>query len=286
MGGLAFKDKARRILRAEINPTLEWLGERIQLDTEYMKSNKLGSAGKNETSGDVDINMDESRFDIHEILGKLKATLGEENVKDWTHVNQIFTCVPIRGDSTNGFVQIDFMFGDRVWQEFSYFSPGYKSAYKGLFRTELIKAAVAFRSDWTLFEDDQLVCRVGPTFFHDRGLVWRYRHRAMRKDGKGRVKTFSELTEADFKQLYPQARSATKTVVKTPHGVAELIFGSKKQVDDFFSYETLLAGLKQTYSPAEYGTIMAIFLERLNSLKVDIPKDVFDEISTATIAVS
>jgi hypothetical protein len=286
MGGLAFKDKARRILREEIDPTLEWVAGKIGLPPEYVKAHKLGSAGKNETSGDVDINMDETLFDIYAILDKLKDVLGEDNVKDWTHVNQIFTCVPILGDPANGFTQIDFMFGDVIWQEFSYFSPGSKSAYKGLFRTELIKAAVAFCSDWTNFEDNTLVCRVGPTFFHDRGLVWRYRHRPIRKDRKGRVKTFAEVTEAEFIEMYPQAHKASQTVVKTPSDVAALIFNDHDKLDSFESYETLSTALKSHYSASQYGMIMEIFLERLNSLKVDIPKDVFDEISTATIAIS
>ena len=284
MGGAAFKDKVRRIRREEIDPTLRWLASKLDLSYDYLSTNMLGSAGKNETSGDIDLNMEQTSFDIRVILGKLVALLGPDYVKDWTHVNQIFSCVPILGTHRDGYVQVDFMFGDREWQEFSYHSPGEGSSYKGLFRTELVKAAVAFNSDWTLMDGDEMVARVGPTFFHDRGLVWRYRHRAIRRDGKGRVKALTELTEEDFLKQYPDTVIATKRVVDTPKGVSELIFGDINQLEHFDRYETLQSKLKSHYDASSYGTIMGIFEERLNSLKVDIPEDIFDEILAATRA--
>lgn len=284
MGGAAFKDKARRINKEEIIPTLKWIAYKTGLGYPYLINNMMGSAGKSETSGDIDINMDQTKYDKRALLNKLVNVLGPDDVKDWTHVNQIFTCIPITGDPAHGYVQVDFMFGNHAWQAFSYHSPGPTSQYKGLFRTELIKAAVAFNSDWTLMENDELVARVGPTFFHDKGLVWRYRHRAPRKDGKGRVKTLSELTEAEFLQMYPDAKKASALIVDSPKGVAELIFGSDKTLQAFDRYETLSEKLKTFYGRNSYGTIMEIFEERLNSLKVDIPKDIIDEILAATRA--
>jgi hypothetical protein len=152
-----------------------------------------------------------------------------------------------------------------------------------LFRTELVKAAVAFNSDWTKFEEGELVARVGPTFFHDRGLIWRYRHKPVRRDGKeGRIKTFKELTEEDFLQLYPDALKASNSVIDTPTGVSELIFGDSSALNYFDNYEKLSDKLKTFYGRNSYGTIMTMFEERLNSLKVDIPKDIIDEILAAT----
>lgn len=285
MGGMAFKGKVRRINKEEILPTLQWLAHKTKLSQIYLMNNMLGSAGKSPTSGDIDINMDQTVFDKRKILNSLIVALGTDNVKDWTHVNQIFTCVPIEGDPLRGYVQIDFLFGNKEWQAFSYFSAGPDSAYKGLFRTELIKAAVAFNSDWVLKENNEVVARVGPTFFHDRGLVWRYRHRAPKKKGEGRVKAYSELTEDEFLKLYPTAKKASNTIVDSPAAVSELIFGDTRSLGYFNSYELLSARLKSLYGSA-YGVIMAIYEERLNSLKVDIPKDISDEISTAISAAA
>lgn len=246
----------------------------------------LGSAGKAQTSGDIDINMDQRKFDKNIIFNTIVTALGPDNVKDRRHVNQIFTCVPIRGDATNGYVQIDFMFGNVGWQTFSYWSPGDNSHYKGLFRTELIKAAVAFNSDWVKKENNEVVARVGPTFFHDKGLIWRYRHRPERRDGKGRVQTYKELTENDFLLIYPDAVKASNTIIDTPEGVSELIFGEASALALFEKYETLSEKLRNFYGKHSYGTIMNIFEERLNSLKVDIPKDIVDEILAASRAAA
>lgn len=286
MGGLAFKAKTRRIEKEEIEPTLNWLASKTGFSSGYLSGNLLGSAGKSASSGDLDINMDQDKFDKTVVLNALITALGANDVKDRRHVNQIFTCVPIRGDSLNGYVQIDFMFGDVAWQAFSYYSAGEESRYKGLFRTELVKAAVAFNSDWVKTENDQVVARVGPTFFHDRGCVWRYRHRPERKDKKGRVLAYVELTEQEFLLLYPDAIKASNTVVDTPEGVSELIFGDPNELAAFEMYETLSERLKTFYGTKDYATIMQIFEERLNSLKVDIPKDIADEILAATSAAA
>ena len=82
------------------------------------------------------------------------------------------------------------------------------SCLKGLYRTELLKALVAFNSDWILEEDGEVIARVGPTFFHDKGCMWRYRHRPMRKDGTARVQDFKELTRDEFKEIYPSSMDA------------------------------------------------------------------------------
>lgn len=286
MGGAAFHGKTRRIRKEEINPTLKWLAAKTGLSYLNMSNNLLGSAGKAETSGDVDINMDQKKYDKRLILNTLVSTFGPDNVKDKTNVNQIFTCIPIRGDASQGYVQVDFMFGNRAWQSFSYWSPGDSSAYKGLYRTELIKAAVAFNSDYVKSEGDNVIARVGPTFFHDRGLVWRYRHKAPRKDGKGRVQAFSVITEEEFMALYPDAKKASNTIIDDPRDVSELIFNNRRELDVFERYESLRERLKDFYGRRSYGTIMEIFEERLNSLKVDIPKDIIDEILAATGAAS
>jgi hypothetical protein len=281
MGGAAFKDKTRRILKLEIDPTLKWLAYKTDFSYLYMSDNILGSAGKVESSGDIDINMDINKFDKKVILNALVSVLGPDNVKDWTHVNQIFSCVPICGNPNLGYVQIDFMFGDPRWQKFSYWSPGNSSKFKGLFRTELIKAATAFNSDWTLMDNDELIARVGPTFFHDRGLLWRYRHKAMRKDLKGRVKSFSEISADEFMKLYPSAKKASHSIIINPTEVTEFIFDNKTPETVFDSYESLSEKLREFYGRKSFGTIMDIFLERLNSLKVNIPDEINSEIMSA-----
>jgi hypothetical protein len=283
MGGKAF-DNTRRVNRTEVFNVINDIGRRLMPD-EKMLSIVLGSAGLSETSGDIDLNIDLRRHDYAGLLSKLTHLLGTENVKARPGNNQIFTSYPIPNTVDDQRVQVDFMFSEHPeWQTFSYSSPGDRSAFKGLFRTELIKAAVAFNSDWVLIEDGEMVARVGPTFFHDRGILWRYRFRPYKRNSTQRVKALVEATEEAFMEMFPDARAATNTVILTEYGVYELIFGpvpqtiSMDRFDVFFSYENLHEALKEFYDAGSYHSIMQLYLERLNSLKVEIPDAIMDEI--------
>lgn len=243
------------------------------MDEEYLSSHLLGSGGKKDTSGDLDINVDETRVDISRLTLDLNTLLGEENVKSRPGNNQIFTSIPIQS-TKGGRVQIDFMFGDTVWQEFSYWS-SQTSAFKGLYRTELIKAMVAFKSDWVLEENGEMVARVGPTFFHDRGIVWRYRHRPFKKDGESRIKQLKELTREEFLEIYPEAKVAREGSVRDPQVVMRLIL-PQSTYDVHDSFESLWNAVIQQYEKCDRDIISKIYLERLNSLKAEVPKEIKD----------
>jgi hypothetical protein len=294
MGGKAFEGITQRIAKEDIPKTLDWLTRNWKDSSiqggKYM-NHLLGSAGKNPTSGDIDLNMRIELYDQEKVAQQLSALLGSQYVKARPGNNQIFTAVPINGDPKNGYVQVDFMFGNYEWQKFSYFSPEYdpeytdgfyywgqtskKSCLKGLYRTELIKALVAFNSDWVLEENGEMVARVGPTFFHDKGCVWRYRHRPMRKDGNGRVKEFKELTKEEFLKIYPSATPARTDIIDDPKQVVEMVFDQhlpSKILDYMTSFETISVTMTSTYTIPERLKIYKIYVERLNNLKVEVPK--------------
>ena len=63
-GGNIFKDENKvpvttRINKADVDPTLKWLEKIVKLD---LVNNKLGTTGKNESSGDLDIAVDEKKI--------------------------------------------------------------------------------------------------------------------------------------------------------------------------------------------------------------------------------
>lgn len=294
MGGKAFEGITQRIAKDEICGTLTWLTNHWT-DSNIQGGNYLdhllGSAGKNPMSGDIDLNMRIDLYDQAKVADQLTELLGADYVKPRPGNNQIFTAIPINGNPANGYVQVDFMFGDYEWQKFSYFSPALdpsfagaryywrqdptKSCLKGLYRTELIKALVAYNSDWVLEENGEMVARVGPTFFHDRGCVWRYRHRPMRKDGTGRIKELKELTKEEFLEIYPSSISAKADVIIDPKMVVEMVLSERHTIDNLATFETTVLSMQQCYLDAEVTQIVKIYVERLNSLKVDIPLDVF-----------
>jgi hypothetical protein len=284
MGGKAFHN-TRRVNRTEVLQVLVDLDRQFDAGG-YFSRNVLGSAGKSTSSGDIDINMCLTRFDSLQFLRQITHLVSSRNVINRPSHNQIFTSYAIPG--TEDRVQVDFMFTHvPVWQEFSYASPGDHSAFKGLYRTELIKAAVAFNSNWTLMEEGQLVARIGPTFFHDRGIVWRHRHRPMRRDGRGRVQQLTQISPEEFRALYPQAPRCEDAAHTHPSDVSQLIFDEPgKYQDSFFSYETLTDALREFYDASSYHTILQIYLERLNSLKAEVPQEILDEIHSAAGATA
>jgi len=294
MGGKAFEGITRRVTKDEVASTVTWFMNAWPdwnlNPTLNLHQALLGSAGKNETSGDIDLNLEITSFDQTKVAQQIIELLGEDKVKPRPGHNQIFTAVPISGDPANGYVQVDLMFGDYVWQKFSYFSPEYTdtiswsglnrcaSGFKGLYRTEFIKALVAFNSDWVLEEGGKMIARVGPTFFHDKGLVWRYRHRPMRKDGKGRIQALVELNKDDFLAIYPTAMPAKANVINDPETVAKLLFDNKVASSDLNTLEYMARLLRRHYDRDQINKIIQIYHERLNSLKVEIPLSKFRQI--------
>jgi len=133
-GGNIFKDKktgevfTQRINRDDVEPTLRWLEGNLGLD---LVSNTLGTTGRKATSGDLDIAVDESSISKEELISKLLGIEGttKDDVKKGG-INVHFK-TPIKGDSSNGFVQTDFMFGSPEWLKFSMQGGVEHSEYSG-----------------------------------------------------------------------------------------------------------------------------------------------------------
>lgn len=294
MGSNAF-DFVQRIEQKSVFPTLRWLQEKWpswKLNRQInLNECILGSAGKNPTSGDIDLNFDIHFYDQEEVAKELKEFLGDDHVKPRPGNNQIFTAVPIEGDPSKGYVQVDFMFGFYEWQKFSYFSatvdptfvpnihntlhllPKDLSRFKGLYRTELIKAFVAYNSDWVLEEDGQVIARVGPTFFHDRGVVWRYRYRPLKKNSNTRVKAFKEVSKEEFLKIYPSAICASRDSITDPNELSKFLFSELSTSQMLGTFECIWFKSYAYYSKEERNIIKGIFYERLNNLKAPILKE-------------
>lgn len=136
----------------EINPTLDALERVLKID---LKNNVLGSVGKKEFSGDIDVALQIETDAIPEFMEKLKKT---PEIMDIAKSSVIMTKVKIVNydpekqttKPRTGFVQVDFMPGDPGWMKTYYHSPSDKeSKYKGVFRNIMIAtiAAIYDRKD-------------------------------------------------------------------------------------------------------------------------------------------
>ena len=136
-GGNVFKladgqPATTRISRENVVPTVQWLEKLTGLN---LVDNMLGSTGRKETSGDLDLGIDETKITKDVLIQQLlKRGIKAEDIKksgDSVHLK-----TPILGDAANGFVQTDFMFGDPEFQKFA-LNTG-ESDYKGVHRAILL----------------------------------------------------------------------------------------------------------------------------------------------------
>jgi len=155
-GGNIFKDPEGRILTQRINkadvlPTLQWLEQITGLPHEDFM---LGSTGRKETSGDLDVAVNQQDVSKDELVNKLAAWC-KENGKDpktWIRKTGISVhfLTPILGDESNGYVQTDLMFGDQEWMKWSMAGSNEGTAYSGADRQILMSSiATAQGMKWS-----------------------------------------------------------------------------------------------------------------------------------------
>lgn len=142
MGGNVFKvagvSATGRINKADVIPTIKWLEKLTGL---HLVNNMLGSTGYKDTSGDIDLAVDDTQLTKDQLVTRLLAqNISKANIKksgDSVHLK-----TPINGIIKNGYVQTDFMFGDVQWQKFSMMGSPVNSKYKGMHR-HLLLASIA-----------------------------------------------------------------------------------------------------------------------------------------------
>ena len=148
MSGNVFKDDAgsvltKRINKADVLPTIKWLETVTGLE---LTDHLLGTTGKNDTSGDLDIAIDANEVDKSEFANKLAEYIKKQggDPKQWIKKSGISVHfkTPIKGDDANGYVQSDFMFGERDWMKWSMQGGQEGSPYKGAHR-HILLASIA-----------------------------------------------------------------------------------------------------------------------------------------------
>jgi hypothetical protein len=142
-GGNVFKNQdgseaTQRISRDNVVPTVQWLEQLTGLN---LVDNMLGTTGKKESSGDLDLAVDATKVSKDVLIQQLLAKgINQADIRksgDSVHLK-----TPILGDPNNGYVQTDFMFGNPDWQRWSLRGAGEGSPYKGAHR-QVLMASIA-----------------------------------------------------------------------------------------------------------------------------------------------
>jgi len=171
-GGNIFKNidgyaETVRIKREDVDPTLEWLEDILGVD---LVNFKLGTTGRKETSGDLDVAIDQEKVNKDDLIKKLMKWLNEthpelelanadtkelkKKVRQWIAKSgtSVHFKTPIRGDESNGFVQTDLMFGDPDFMLWAVKGESGPSEYRGGDRQNLLNAIATQRGyAWSAF---------------------------------------------------------------------------------------------------------------------------------------
>lgn len=141
-GGNVFKDAkgqpaTQRITRADVATTVKWLEGLTGLN---LVDNMLGSTGRADTSGDLDLGVDATKVSKDVLIQQLlKQGIPQTDIRktgDSVHLK-----TPINGNPANGYVQTDFMFTENpTWQHFALTGGAAGSQFKGLHRHILLSS--------------------------------------------------------------------------------------------------------------------------------------------------
>lgn len=253
---------------SEIEPTLDALEKVLKID---LKDNVLGSVGKKEFSGDIDIAVQVAPEEIPELVKKLEAT---PEVLDLAKSSVIMTKVKIVNFDQSkqtlkprtGFVQVDFMPGDPGWMKTYYHSPAEtESKYKGVFRNIMIAtiAAVLDRKDSEdTIDDGRPVESERWMWSPADGLVRIRRTPVPNKAGTG-------FTKKNKNEILGQPLKDASAIAK-----ALKLDGPK----DLNSYESLKKAIEQNYPQDMVDDILNGFVKNGQVKDIGIPDDLKDRV--------
>lgn len=281
----------------EIDPTLMKISKAIKLPFDMLKDNALGSVGKAEFSGDIDIALDKEEYTLDELETTLR-TSGITDTKKSPGLGIISFGFPIENfdpskkhpsKERTGIVQVDFMLGKPEWLKFGFHSAGDKSKFKGVYRTILI-SSVSSAMAQAYFDPDteELIGRFGPALAPAVGLAIKAKMRSRKKLTKADIKAGKQpeempylkgekvVTPEVFKAVFPDVdidRFGEKWHMDDPQEVASFLFGDVKPditPDDLGSVEDVIALVR--LKPKEMADqILGRFKNRLDQEGLKMP---------------
>ena len=250
----------------EINPTLTALETSIGVD---LMNNVLGSVGKRQFSGDIDVALQIQPEELPAFIEELKKN---PLVLDIAKSSVIMTKVKIMdfdesksdGRPRTGFVQVDFMPGDPGWMKTYYHSPSEtESKYKGVYRNIMIATLAAVhnrdQSDAKL-DDGRAMEERRFMWSPTEGLLRVQRTPVPKKNGDGYTKkNKNETIDGPWKQPDEIA--------------AQLGLDSGK---DLNSFESLLTAVKKNWTKEKLQYVIDGFKQNNVVQDIGVPEELDD----------
>lgn len=246
----------------EIEPTLAKLEQKIGIN---LRGFTLGSVGKRQFSGDIDVALNLEPEQIPAFVDKLSKM---PEIEDLAKSSVIMTKVKIEnfdpdksdGRPRTGYVQVDFMPGDPGWLKTYYHSPAEdESKYKGVFRNIMI-ASIASHFDRN--DSDQTIDD-GRPIESDR-YMW------SPKDGLIKVKRKPVPNKAGTGYTRKNSNTIIQGPFKTANEIADVLNLEPK---DLNSFESLLDAIKAKYSPDLVKKIVDDFKSNKQVQDIGLPDE-------------
>jgi hypothetical protein len=259
---------------SEIEPTLDALEKALGID---LKNNVLGSVGKKDFSGDIDVAIQVEPDAIPDLVKKIEAT---PLVLDLAKSSVIMTKVKIvnydQSKQTTkprtGFVQVDFMPGDPGWMKTYYHSPSQEeSKYKGVFRNLMIAtiAAILDRKDSEeKIEDGRSLESERWMWSPTDGLVRVRRTPVPKANGQG-------FTKKNKNEIINDP-------IKDPAGIAKALRLSGPK--DLNSYESIKAAIEDSYPQDMVDNILQSFAKNGQVRDIGVPDDIEQPATVESLA--
>lgn len=271
-GGNAFADVGT-IHISEIEPTLHWMEKEFGMSN--LDDRVLGSVGKAEYSGDIDVAVDSKEVDMTEFSTMLRTKLGDQSVTGVA--GNVTVRVPIANyDETKdgrqprtGFVQVDFIPGEPTWMKTFFHSPGDNSKFKGIHRNMAITAASNILAVKSTKEEDEFGRPVS-------SVRWQWGL----KNGLVKVRKSSRKNKNTGKWIKKQDTEILGDPVTDPKKIAHVLFKGKAGPEALDSMETVVDAMEKSHTPKEMDAYYRMLAKTLNYGRIDlvtgydIPKEV------------
>ena len=264
------------IHHSEIKPTLLKLEKELGIP---LLKNALGSVGKKEFSGDIDIAVKLDKDQIADFAERLEAAPSIQEIKKSSVFMTVVDIVgydpkkQLEGKERTGKVQIDFMPGDVDFMKNYYHSPhskemsqdGRHSNYKGIHRNIMIasiagalevKASDETTSDGRPLEVERWM------FSPSDGMVRVIRRPVEKKNGIGHTKANkNEIIKGPFKD---------------PADWAKIL--KLDSADDLYSFESLYAAVKKNYPKNVANAIFKNFKDNPSIQNAGVPTELGESV--------
>jgi hypothetical protein len=272
MGGNAFPGLPMvRVRREDVASTVDHVVTVMNMPgftREYAMDNLMGSAGKQDDSGDLDFALNDRAarfygepdlpvFSLKAFAARAREVLPPGHVQTKTlKGGQFQTAFPVAGDPSKGYVQVDFVAGNPEWLKFSHFSPGKDfSPYKGVMVSTMLGVLAKMRKDFELYEGEERVARVGLRFDLEKGLYRQWKLRKLENQG------MSVVTADEFETAVATCpRFARLSHVTAPCEVLRLLFGEPVSLEEVNTFEKLVSSVRR-YLPERFEEARERFLE-------------------------